>query len=507
MTVITNGVATTLTQQQLENRLLAAANSLRGPVDPADFKSYVFPILFFKWISDSWDYEHEQAVADYGDDLTVEIENQDYHPFVIPDGCHWRDVHETSVLVGVKLNDALIRLQNANPESLTGVFGDVNWANTDRLPEVALNNLLDVFHPLTLNRASVPGDMLGAAYEILLKDFADASGSKAGEFFTPREVVHLLVKILDPQPGDSIVDPACGSGGMLVETVNAVRSHGGDPRTLKLHGQEINLTTSAIAKMNLYLHNLEDFKIARGDTFREPKLLDGDQLQKFDMVIANPPFSLQNWGEEAWHNDPYKRSFCGVPPAKNADFAWIQHMIASMKPGTGRVGVVMPHGVLFRGGKEAAIRKCILESDMLEAVISLPLNLFYSTSIGVCLLIFRSEKPEERKGHVLFVDATERYESGKNRNTMSEKDIIAIDSAFKAGVDPDGECGVNLRLVPLAEIADNRYDLSVNNYVHAGADDDVDVVAALGALRESQAGLRAAEESLMERLKVAGFNA
>ncbi|MET3705870.1 type I restriction enzyme M protein [Arthrobacter sp. UYEF6] len=507
MTIVANGVSTTLTQQQLENRLLAAANSLRGPVDPADFKSYVFPILFFKWISDSWDYEHEQAVADYGDDLTIEIENQDYHPFVIPDGCHWRDVHETSVLVGVKLNDALIRLQNANPDSLTGVFGDVNWANTDRLPEVALNNLMDVFHPIVLNRESVPGDMLGAAYEVLLKSYADDSGAKAGEFFTPREVVHLLVKILDPQPGDSIVDPACGSGGMLVETVNAVRSHGGDPRTLKLHGQEINLTTSAIAKMNLYLHNVEDFRIVRGDTFREPKLLDGDQLQKFDMVIANPPFSLQNWGEEAWHNDPYKRSFCGVPPAKNGDYAWIQHMIASMKAETGRVGVVMPHGVLFRGGKEGAIRKCILENDMLEAIISLPTNLFYSTSIPVSLLIFRSQKAAERKNHVLFVDAAERYLSGKNRNTMSEDDIAAIDSAYKVGVDPDGDGGINLRLVPLSEIAENRFDLSIGTYIKAAASEDIDVVAALADLRKSQESLTLSAALLSERLKAAGFDA
>lgn len=506
MTVVTNGVATSLTQQQLENRLLAAANSLRGPVDPADFKSYVFPILFFKWISDSWDHEHDEAVSDYGNDLTIQIENADYHPFVIPDGCHWNDVHQTTKLGGVKLNDALLRLQNANPDSLTGVFGDVNWANTDRLPEVAFNNLLDVFHPLTLNRASVPGDMLGAAYEYLLREFADASGKKAGEFFTPREVVHLLVKILDPKSGDSIVDPACGSGGMLVETVNAVRQHGGDPRTLGLYGQEINLTTSAIAKMNLYLHNLETFNIVRGDTFREPKLLDGDQLQKFDMVIANPPFSLQNWGAEAWHNDPYKRSFCGVPPAKNGDFAWIQHMIASMKEDTGRVGVVMPHGVLFRGGKEGVIRKCIVEQDRLEAIISLPNNLFFSTSIPVCLLIFRGAKTEERKDHVLFVDATDRFQPGKNRNTMSEDDIVAIDTAYKAGIDPDGEGGVNLRLVPISEIAENNFDLNVGRYVRAESAEEIDVAAALIALRESQEQMRGAEDLLNDRLKAAGFD-
>jgi len=279
-----------MTQAQLQGLLWAAANALRGPVDPGDFKAYVFPVMFFKWISDNWDHQHTQAVKDWGDELTDEIEDADYQPFVIPDSCHWSDVHDTAVNVGSKLNATLQRIEQANPD-LAGVFGDVNWGNKNRLPESALVALLDAFHGVTLDPAHVQGDMLGAAYEYLLREFAEASGKKAGEFFTPRPVVHLLVKILDPRPGDTIVDPACGSGGMLVEAVNAVRESGGDPRTLQLHGQEVNLTTSAIAKMNLYLHGLEDFEIKRGDTFREPRFLDRGKLEKFDVVIANPPFS------------------------------------------------------------------------------------------------------------------------------------------------------------------------------------------------------------------------
>lgn len=495
---------TQMTQQQLEAVLWRAANSLRGPVDPGDFKAYVFPVMFFKWICDTHAFHHARAVKDFGDDLTVDIE-ADYQPFVVRPGHGWADIRNTSVNVGSKLADALHRLQQANPD-LVGVFGDVNWANKDRLPESALLALLDTFHQVKLDPAHVQGDMLGAAYEYLLREFAEASGKKAGEFFTPRHVVHLLVRILNPQPGESVGDPACGSAGMLVETVNAVRTAGEDPRTLTLYGQEINLTTAAIAKMNLYLHGLEDFTIVRGDTFREPKLLNGAALRKLDVTIANPPFSLQNWGAADWNNDPYGRVICGVPPAKNGDYAWIQHMIATMKPDTGRVGVVMPHGVLFRSGKEAAIRQCLVEKDLLEAVIGLPANLFYSTSIPVCILVFRSQKSAERTGKVLFVDASARFQAGKNQNTLSERDVEVIDSAYKQGADTDGEDGLHLRMVDLAEIDKNGFDLNISRYIETEAAAEVDVEAALSAYRDAQAGLREAERAFDAQLKAAGFD-
>jgi len=494
-----------LSQRQLESTLWAAANALRGPVDPGDFKAYVFPVMFFKWISDNWDHERAQAAADFGDALTDEIQ-ADYHTFVIPDGCHWADVIETTNQTGVKLDNALQRIQQANPEALAGVFGDVQWANKDRLPQSALAALLNTFHSVRLDPDSVNGDMLGSAYEYLLREFAEASGKKAGEFFTPRHVVHLLVKILDPKPGDTIADPACGSGGMLVETVTAVKQHGGDPRTLRLHGQEINLTTSAIAKMNLYLHGLKEFKVVRGDTFREPKLLDGEALQKFDVVIANPPFSLQNWGADGWANDPYGRVVCGTPPAKNGDFAWIQHMIASMKDDSGRVGVVMPHGVLFRGGKEGAIRECLVRKDLLEAIIALPKNLFYSTSIQVCLLIFRASKPAGRQGKVLIIDATKRFVAGKNQNTMSEDDINVVDAAYKQGADIGDEGGLDLRLVTLDEVEENGFDLNIGRYIKTESLADVNVEEAIIAYHESRGQLAAAEAVLAEKLKAAGFD-
>jgi type I restriction enzyme M protein len=493
-----------LTLAELESRLWAAANSLRGPVDPADFKSYVFPLLFLKWISDSWDLDHAAAVADFGPDVSAE-EEADYHRFDIPDGCHWSDLRKVSVNVGVTLQNTLQRLEEANPNSLAGIFGDVAWANKERLPEASLLNLIDAFDSLTLNRTVVPNDMLGAAYEYLLRQFADESGKKAGEFFTPRAVVRLLVAILDPQPGEAVYDPACGSGGMLVETINGVREAGGDTRTLRLYGQEVNLTTAAIARMNLFLHDLEDFRIVRGDTLREPRFLERSGLRRFDVVVANPPFSLKNWGADTWTADPYDRAFCGVPPANTADFAWVQHMVASMKPDTGRVGVVMPHGVLFRGGAEKAIRQCLVEQDRLEAVIGLPPNLFYSTSIPACLLVFTADKTDERRGGVVFVDGSARFVKGRNQNQMSAEDVDAILAAYRAGDDPDGEGGVKVRLAEHAEIKDNDWDLNMGRYIASTREETITVEQALAQLRDAQAALNDAEQRLDERLRAAGY--
>jgi len=451
-----------ISQRELEARLWGAANSLRGPVDAADFKAYVFPLLFYKWVSDTWDMEHAEAVGDFGEDVARDDEAT-YHRFIVPDGCHWSDLQSTAKNVGTKFQRILDRLQQANPDKLAGIFGDVAWGNKERLPEPSLLNLIDTFDALTLNPKAVPNDMLGAAYEYLLKQFADESGRKAGEFFTPRAVVILLVKILDPQPEETIYDPACGSGGMLVETIHEVREKGSDARTLRLYGQEVNLTTASIARMNLYLHGIEDFQIRRGDTLRDPRFRDPNgAIAKFDMVIANPPFSLKNWGADTWSADP--RALFGLPPASSADLAWVQHMVASMKSETGRVGVVMPHGVLFRGGAEKQIRQGLVQSD-LEAVIGLPPNLFYSTNIPACLLIFRAAKPEPRKGGVLFVDGSAQFTKGKNQNHLSLEGIRSIVAAYRGGADVDGDTGVHVRLVEHAEIKENGWDLNLGRYL------------------------------------------
>lgn len=492
-----------LSQQELESRLWDAANSLRGPVDPADFKAYVFPLLFFKWISDTWDMEHEEAVTDFGTDVSEEEEG-DYHRFLIPKGCHWSDLAKTTTNVGVKLRRILDRLEQANPEKLARIFGDVSWANKERLPEPALLNLIDTFDGLTLNREVVPNDMLGAAYEYLLKQFADESGRKAGEFFTPRAVVRLLVNILQPHPGETVYDPACGSGGMLVETIGTVREAGGDTRTLRLFGQEVNLTTAAIARMNLYLHDIEDFQVLRGDTLRDPRFREKNgQLSQFDVVIANPPFSLKNWGAEMWTADP--RAFCGVPPNRSADLAWVQHMVSSMTSATGRVGVVMPNGVLFRSAAEKQIRRCLIETDRLEAVVGLPPNLFYSTMIPACLLIFRAKKSRPRKKNVLFIDGSTRFAKGKNQNVMSQADIDAIVTAYRKAKSPEHSEDVAVELVPLAVIQDNDWDLSLGRYIRSSTTEETDARESLSEMRQSQEALRAAEADLDKRLRAAGY--
>lgn len=489
--------------QELESRLWSAANALRGPVDPADFKTYVFPMLFFKWISDSWDYEHAQAVEEYGADVEPEVE-QDYHRFNLPKDTHWRDVTTKTNNLGSRIATALGRIEQANADSLAGIFGDAAWGNKERLPESSLVALIDAFNGLALNPEHVAHDVLGQAYEYLLKNFADESGKKAGEFFTPRQVVRLIVKMLDPQPGESIYDPAAGSGGMLVETINSVRAHGGDTRTLRLYGQEVNLTTSAIARMNLFLHEIEDFKIVRGDTLRSPGLRKPDgTISQFDVVIANPPFSLSNWGADLWSADA--RSFCGVPPAKNGDYAWVQHMVASMSEGRGRVGVVMPHGVLFRAGAESKIRQCLVEQDRLEAVISLPGNLFYSTSIPACILIFRAQKPAARRHHVLFVDGSAQFTKGRNQNHMSSGDIEAVASAYRNGHDSVGENGVSHRLVPFDEIKDNNFDLNLGRYISSVAAESIDLPAAVANYEAACIRRDQAEADLRRRLLAAGI--
>lgn len=494
------------TQRELDRKLLDAANCLRGPIDPADFKAYIFPLLFYKRISDTWSWEFAQALDAYQGDQDLARLPENFR-FDIPDGAHWDDVQKVADNVGAALQLALDRIQEANPEKLAGIFGGVQWGDRNRLPEDRLVAVLDVFSSLKLDPENVPNDLLGNAYEYLLRNFADESGKMAGEFFTPRAVVRLMGRILSPREGESICDPACGSGGLLIESVNVVRESGGDPRTLRIYGQEINQTTAAIARMNLYLHGIETFDIKQGDTLRDPKLktVNGD-LERFDIIVANPPFSLKNWGRELWADDPYARSSIGVPPASYGDLAFVEHMLTVMDLDQGRMAVVMPHGVLFRGGAEKEIRRRLVTDGHLKAIIGLAPNLFYNTSIPACILVCSSERSNDDDRVVRFIDGSERFLKGKKQNALRPEDVEVLTDAYKAGDDVAGESGVRIERVTVAELEDNGWDLSIGRYIERRQESGIEVGVALGEYVEARSRLRAAEAGLDEHLQAAGFD-
>ncbi|CAK3160067.1 type I restriction enzyme M protein [Vibrio crassostreae] len=363
---------TLINLKDLEAHLWHAAHIITGPIDASDYKTYIFPILFFKRICDVYDEEFEEAMEQVGD---KELAKGDmFHRIQIPANCHWKDVFAETKDIGQALKDSFRGIELENSQ-LHGIFGDASWTNKERLSDELLSTLLNHFNKVNLGVSSVRNDDMGRAYEYLIKRFADKANKKAGEFYTPRTIVRLMVNILDPQANESVYDPACGTGGMLLETIHHVKESGGDPRLLKIKGQEKNLTTEAIARMNLFLHGQEDFEIVRGDTLRDPKFLKNDRLEDFDCVIANPPFSLKEWGHDYWTSDPYGRASFGLAPKTNGDFAWVQHMFASLND-EGRMAVVLPHGVLFRGGAEGKIRTKLLKENRIVAVIGVASNLY-----------------------------------------------------------------------------------------------------------------------------------
>lgn len=487
----------------LESTLWEAANILRGPVDAADFKTYIFPILFFKRICDVFDEEIREALAESEGDAQYALFAEN-HRFQIPAGAHWDDVKATSTNIGQALQTALRIIEQANPETIFGIFGDANWTNKDRLSDATLRNLIDHFSGIDLSNTNVQTDVMGDSYEYLIKKFADLTNKKAGEFYTPRSVVRLMVNILDPQEGETIYDPACGTGGMLLGAVQHVRETGHDVKLLygRLYGQEKNLTTSSIARMNLILHGVEDFKIVRGDTLRSPAFFDGDRLAQFDCVIANPPFSLEKWGGDTWATDRFGRNTTGVPPQSSGDFAWVQHMLASMLPGKGRMAVVMPHGVLFRMGVEGRIREKIAATDALEAIIGLAPNLFYGAGLAACILIFRARKRPERANKVLMIDASAQFKKLRAQSVLLPEHVHRIHALYQGFADEDGIA----RVVTLEEIATNDFNLNITRYVEPVVEEEnVTVDDALRSVRKSLQAAYVAEDRLKELLSNAGF--
>ena len=448
-----------MTQQNLEKYLWGAATALRGTIDAGDYKQYIFPLLFFKRICDVYDEEFEKALEESDGDLEYAAFAENHH-FIVPEKAHWNTVRETTTNVGIAIQDAMRAIEKANPETLYGIFGDASWTNKNRLNDETLTNLIEHYSQHKLNLENVPDDQLGNAYEYLIKEFADDSGHTAAEFYTNRTVVKLMTMIMDPQPGESVYDPTCGSGGLLLNCALHLRDEGKEYRTLKLYGQEINLITSAIARMNMFMHGIEEFNIVRGDTLAQPAFLANDTLKTFNVILANPPYSIKAWDQKAFTNDPFGRNLWGTPPQGCADYAFQQHIQKSLDAKNGRSISLWPHGILFRES-EAEMRSKMIEEDLVECVIGLGPNLFYNSPMEACLLITKTNKAKEKQGKVLIINALKEVKQEKNIAFLDQKHIDKIYNTYKNFKDIDGFA----KVVSIENILENKGSLNIAQFL------------------------------------------
>ena len=446
-------------QQQLESYLWGAATLLRGTIDAGDYKQFIFPLLFYKRLCDVFDEETQLALKESGGDNAFAAYPEN-HRFQIPSEAHWFEVRQTSSNFGKALQSAMRAIEKANPDKLYGIFGDAQWTNKDRLSDAMLRDLVEHFSCLELTVANLPEDELGQGYEYLIKKFADDSGHTAAEFYTNRTVVHLMTEILEPQPGESIYDPTCGSGGMLLSCITHLRRQKKEWRNVRLYGQERNLMTSSIARMNCFLHGIEDFQIVRGDTLSEPKFVEGDRLMRFDLVLANPPYSIKQWDRDAFAFDPWGRNLFGTPPQGRADYAFWQHILQSLNPKAGRCAILFPHGVLFRQ-EEAAMRRKLIDADLIECILGLGPNLFYNSPMEACVVVCRMNKPKTRRGKILFINAVDEITRERAQSFLTNEHIQHVVEAY---VGFRGEPGFS-SVVSIAEIRSKSGNLSIPMYV------------------------------------------
>lgn len=468
--VIIAKMGSKLTLSQLEQFLWRSADILRGKIDSSDYKKYIFGLLFYKRISDVWDEEYQKVLEEFKDASLAEADYN--HRFQVPKECKWSVIENTSENIGKKLNEIFDKLTNVNSPKLDKIFDDLDFANKDRFPNETLQRLINHFSQYNFGSNYISSDLLGDAYEYLIKQFAADAGKKGGEFYTPREVERIIIGILKPHQKDHVYDPTVGSGGFLLEAYNYLKDKVSEviARTLYLYGQEINIGTFAIAKINMFLHGLDSADIRRGDTLANPQFLtESGNLQTFDIVVANPPYSIKDWEFEVYRNDKYGRiDEYDLPPQKNADFAFVLHIIKSMNT-NGRAGIVLPHGVLFRGGSEGRIREQILKNDLVDAIVALPSKLFYGTGIPAAILVLNKNKPEQKKNKVLLIDAERDFLEGKNQNTLRKQDIDKIIKAYDQHQDIDKYA----RVVDMEEIKENEYNLNVRRYIDGNEEQEV----------------------------------
>jgi type I restriction enzyme M protein len=458
-------VSKRITIEELQSYLWNSAVLLRTNIDAGAYKQYIFPLLFFKRICDVYDEECQQILAEYGDEEALEWEEN--HRFIVPKGAHWKDVRSVSENIGVAITDAFRKIESANSDMLQGIFGDGAWTNKNRLPDRLLKDLIEHFSTKTLSIANCPEDELGQGYEYLIKKFADDSGHTAQEFYTNRTVVHLMTEMLKPESGESIYDPTCGTGGMLISCIAKLKNpdnpNDNSWREIRAYGQEQKPLTATIARMNLFLHGLEEFRIVKDDTLMRPAFTTGGKLQTFDVVLANPPYGLgaDLWSQAAFANDPYGRNFLGTPPASRADYAFIQHILKSMDENTGRCAILLPLGDLDRES-ETKIRENLVKSDLLEAVIGLGPNLFYNSPMEACIMICRSKKSDAAKGRVLFINAVKEVTRKNGESYLEPQHIKKIVDAYRNRLSD----GILAYDATNDEIAKINYTLNISRYAH-----------------------------------------
>ncbi|MGC9221651.1 MAG: type I restriction-modification system subunit M [Solirubrobacteraceae bacterium] len=488
-----------ISQRELESYLWGAAVVLRGLIDAGDYKQYIFPLVFLKRISDVYDEEHAASLTTYGDEQLADLPEN--HRFKIPDGCHWADVRSTTENVGAWLLRAMRAIESANPDTLPGVFGDGDWGNKNLLPDSTLSDLIEHFSTKTLSITNLPEDELGNGYEYLIKKFADDSGHTAQEFYTNRTLVHLMTLMLKPQPGESVYDPTCGTGGMLISTAAEVKRQGKEWRNLRLYGQELNHGTSAIARMNLFLHGIADGQVAHGDTLTRPAFLNKQGgLRTFDVVLANPPYSIKAWNRDAFANDPYGRNMWGIPPQGRADYAFFQHIAKSLDPKTGRAAILFPHGVLFRR-EEATLREQLIKSDLLEAVIGLGPGLFYNSPMEAVVITLRATKPAEHHHKVLFINAVAEFAREQAQSFLRDSHQAKILDAYRKFENINHFAAV----ATTDQIAEKAYSLAIPLYVTGAkrptSDKQLTVDTALAEWRQAASAAESAVAAAIKMLR------